>query len=195
MKACSVCGLLSLLVIHGEPPALLPLLEPTVIYTGKCNSTGNLTRSWSTTNCVIAECQIKPAIISAKLSPICQSDRLIMCPSSVVLLPFVHLYGVQTKAGYWHRAGHKHYACSPNPEARHWPFFTLLRECMCLSIPPLNQPRSNTLVLYFLYVNWMLATHRELDQERRCNKDHFKKQLCISDPFELFGLVPDLLSI
>lgn len=85
LKACSVCGLLSPVVIHGEPPALLPLLEPTVIYTGKCNSTGNLTRSRSTTNCVMAECQIKAAIISAKLCPICQSDRLIKRPSCVVL--------------------------------------------------------------------------------------------------------------
>lgn len=174
LKACSVCGLLSLLVIHGEPPALLPLLEPTVIYTGKCNSTGNLTRSWSTANCVIAECHIKPGIISAKLSPICHSDRLIMRPSSVVL-PFVHLYEVQTKAGYWHRTGRKHYACSPTPEARHWPFFTLLRECMCLSIPPLNQPRCNTSVLCFLYVNWMPVTHRELSKKEDAIRITFRR--------------------
>lgn len=85
VKACSVCGPLSLLVIHGEPPARLPLLEPAVIYTRKCNSAGNPTRNRSATNCVIARCQIKPGIISAKLSPICQSGPLIIRPASAAV--------------------------------------------------------------------------------------------------------------
>lgn len=78
-----------------------------------------------------------------------------MCPSPLQCvarprLLFVRLYGVQTKRGgvlTQSRQGRRggggetQGVCSLTPAARHRPFFTFLRECMCLSIPPSNRPQ------------------------------------------------------
>lgn len=69
-------------------------------------------------------------------------------------LLFVRLYSVQTKKGGRiltksrrgrgegeGGGGQTQGVCSLTPAARHRPFFTLLRECMCLSIPPSNRPQ------------------------------------------------------
>lgn len=64
-------------------------------------------------------------------------------------LLFVQLYSVQTKKrgqdidkeSTREGGGQTQGVCSLTPAARHRPFFTLLRECMCLSIPPSNRPQ------------------------------------------------------
>lgn len=147
MKACSVCGLLFLLVIQGEPPALLCLgwLQFTqgVASWGEIwQGSGQLPKICYSHCYVVSQLNVWLFLIS---QPVFQLSS-VACQTSGQLkniclhwLVFERLYGGQTKQGYWHSTGkgprHKHCICSPTQEAaQRWPFFTFLRKCVSVFV-------------------------------------------------------------
>lgn len=85
-------------------------------------------------------------MISAQASPICQAHRLIMRPSPLgpgrCWCHSLRVWNIDTESkGGGGRGPQTQDVCSPTPAARHQPFFTSLRECGCLSVPPSNPPK------------------------------------------------------